>query len=53
MIFIERTIYYIDIYFNYYKKSNIQAVLYIKMNLLYKTNDINLLILINIIYNII
>ena len=50
MLFIERTIYYKDIYFSYYKQYNIQTMLYIKMNLLYNTHDINISILINILY---
>ena len=50
MLFIERTIYYNDIYFSYYKQPNIQSILYIKMNLLYNTNDINFSLLINILY---
>ena len=50
MLFIERTIYYKDIYFGYYKQYNIQTMLYIKMNLLYNTHDINISILIDILY---
>ena len=52
MLFIERTIYYNNIYFSYYKQYNILAILYVKMNLSYNTNDINFSILINIIYYI-
>ena len=50
MLFIERTIFYKDIYFSYYKQYNIQTILYIKMNLLYSAHDFNISILINILY---
>ena len=40
MPFIERIIYYKDIYFSYYKQYNIQPNLYIKMNLLYSAHDL-------------
>ena len=53
MLFIEIIIYYNDINFSYYKQYNTQAILFIKINILYNINDINFSILINIIYYII